>query len=395
MYTSRTFTALPDRDTAEKIFRDMATDRAHYRSRPVDKPLALYGAGSLGRMAREYLNYIGIPIKCVIDANARQLRQENNASYWQDIPLLTPDEATPEMRRDWLLAHCVVTAPYAPIATQLSGQGWRDIVPFYDIAEAYRHKHPLSNGWFAPPFTATEEENIATALNAWDDDVSRAHHLQFLAWRRLRQEWSFPGAQVDTSNRFFIPEILSRLGSAERFLDAGAHHGQVAVSFIERLHGRFDTIWAIEPDALNRQRLSAAIDRLDEPVRRKIEVLTHVLGETDTECAFASGLGYASQCSPLGAEILPCRTIDSLDLDPTLIKLHLEGMELPALLGAARTLERHHPIVMVTVYHNDDGLWRTPSWLRTHLPGHSLLLRLHSWGGTGAVVYAIPKNGKP
>src|ERR1019366_4886047 len=88
----------------------------------------------------------------------------------------------------------MVTSPYVPLEASLLDSGFIDVVPFYDLAETFRHLHPLSNGWFAPPLTAQEQDETAEVLSAWDDDVSRAHHLQFLAWRRLREEWIFEPA---------------------------------------------------------------------------------------------------------------------------------------------------------------------------------------------------------
>ena len=86
------------------------------------------------------------------------------------------------------------------------------------------------------------------------------------------------------------------------------------------------------------------------------------------------------------------RRLDALNLDPTVIKLHLEGAELPALKGARDTLLRRRPIVLATVYHNDDGVWRTAQWLMETLPDYRMLFRTHSWCGTGAVIYAIPNE---
>ena len=73
------------------------------------------------------------------------------------------------------------------------------------------------------------------------------------------------------------------------------------------------------------------------------------------------------------------------------MKLHLEGAELAALQGARKTLLANRPIVAATVYHNADGIWKTPLWLMETLPDYRFLFRAHSWCGTGAVVYAIPK----
>ena len=84
------------------------------------------------------------------------------------------------------------------------------------------------------------------------------------------------------------------------------------------------------------------------------------------------------------------RALDALGLNPTFLKLHLEGGELAALKGARQTLLSRRPIVAATVYHNADGIWRTPLWLMETLPDYHFLFRSHGWCGTGAVVYAMP-----
>jgi hypothetical protein len=86
------------------------------------------------------------------------------------------------------------------------------------------------------------------------------------------------------------------------------------------------------------------------------------------------------------------RSLDALGLAPTFVKLHLEGAELAALKGARETLLACRPMIAATVYHNDDGIWKTALWLMETLPGYRFLFRIHSWCGTGAVIYAIPQE---
>jgi hypothetical protein len=85
-----------------------------------------------------------------------------------------------------------------------------------------------------------------------------------------------------------------------------------------------------------------------------------------------------------------------LELQPTFVKLHLEGHELAALEGGLRTLQQHRPLIATTSYHNRLGLHELPRWLMDHVEGYRFLLRLHSWCGTGAVIYGIPaERGRP
>ena len=185
-------------------------------------------------------------------------------------------------------------------------QGFNDVVPFYDLAESFRALHPLSNGWFAPALTARDRENTANVLAHWHDDESRAHHLQFLAWRRLREEWTFNAAPVVTGNRFFIPDVTRVLRDDEMFVDAGAHHGSVIGTFIKQTNGAFGGIAAIEPDAANRSVLDDNLDSWLPQDRPRHHATVVRWPKPKVDAAFREGLGYASQLSPLGKTRLPC-----------------------------------------------------------------------------------------
>jgi FkbM family methyltransferase len=285
----------------------------------------------------------------------------------------------------------VATSPYVPIERELAGTGFAEIVPFYDLAESFRHLHPLSNGWFAPALGLQDRSNTADVLHRWDDDVSRAHHLQFLAWRRLREEWTFAPAPPVRAERFFVPEVEALLRDDEIFLDAGAHHGSVIKAFIDRSHGQFRQILAIEPDAANRALLETNLRAWCSGDPR-ITVKDCVLAASEADALFHDGLGYASQLSATGRTRVTTRTIDALGIAPTFLKLHLEGGELAALQGAVQTLMSCRPIVAATVYHNADGIWQTPRWLMDTLPDYRYLFRVDSWCGTGAVVYCLPNE---
>ncbi len=294
------------------------------------------------------------------------------------------ERGDPIPEADARIAVSVVTSPYVAIEHALAARGCDDVVPFYDLAESLRGLHPLANGWFADPLTAADQREIEGVYARWDDDVSRAHHLQFMAWRRLREEWTFEGAPVSTE-RYFIPEVVQGLCDSEIFLDGGAHHGGVSLAFAARSEGL--RAIAIEPDAANRAVLGDSLRGL-----AGAEILDCALAAQDGTAAFSEGYGFASKLSASGQAQVSVRSIDSLDVEPSFIKLHLEGGELDALRGARETLRAHRPIVTATVYHNADGLSRTAGWLMRELDDYRFLFRNHCWCAAGAVVYAIPRE---
>jgi FkbM family methyltransferase len=377
----------PDRERATHILRQLVQTPITCAPRQVDKPLVLYGAGNLGRMARQYFERIAVPVERVVDANAQLHRGD---PFWAGVHIVSPTEVLPGERSTSLLAVCVATASFSRLSEELGSQGWTDMVPFYDIAEAYRDRHPLGNGWFAGQLDQTDTDNIETVLSGWQDDISRAHHLQFIAWHTLREDWLFDDAPVTTDDRYFIPEVLSLLGGDEIFCDLGAHHAEVILRFLQIAGNRFKEIWAIEPDKENHALLCGELQKLDAQIRQKIHTLPCVLGAQSVRGNFFHGLGYASQLSELGKHSVEVKAFDQLGIAPTFLKLHLEGWELDALKGSLQTLQTHRPIVAATTYHNRQGLWELPQWIMTMLPDYRFLFRLHSWCGTGAVIYGIP-----
>lgn len=390
---ARTFHALPGPATAFALLCD-ANRRA-----PAGEPVAaqgrdlwLYGAGNLGRLARTHCDLVGQPIAGVIDRNADAHR---GAPEWAGLPVLRPDEVPSDAKSQALLAVSIVTVPFAPLRDQLLAEGWGEVVPFYDVAEGFRHLHPLSNGWFASPLGQAALEDAGDVLNGFADDQSRAHYLRFAAWRLAREEWDFPEAPVTTGDRFFISELLGALRPGERVLDGGAHHGELVPRFFEALGSAMGRLWAIEPDPGSLSVLKATSETWPADLRSRVAILDEVLSDRPGPMSFHHGLGYASQIAPTGQMKRDATTIDTLGLDPTIIKLHLEGGELDALRGARETITRHRPIVMATVYHDAAGLIETPLHLMRTLEDTAVSMRTHGYCGTGAVVYAIPKERLP
>jgi FkbM family methyltransferase len=328
--------------------------------------LWLYGAGNLGRLAAEFLEFIQKTPIVIFDSSTM---------------VRAPRGRNPPVE----VAVAVITSPYVPIERELSANGYRDVVPFYDFAYAFRNKHPLGeNGWTAGPLTADDQARVGAVWTRWDDDVSRAHHLQFIAWRVLREEWTFDNAPVSNEDRYFIPEVVSVLHDHEVFLDGGAYHGDVSVRFLEIVGGA-DRIVMVEPDGSARARIPQT--------GPDIKAIDYALADYNGVGYFRHGFGYASRLgNASNGSPKDVVRMEILDVAPTFVKLHLEGGELAALRGAKRKLQTHRPIVAATVYHSDDGIWRTADWLMNTLEDYRFYFRNHCWCGAGAVLYAIPNE---
>jgi FkbM family methyltransferase len=385
------FEALPDREQAQALLSRIVAACPYIAPPVTDKPVYLYGAGNLGRLAWDYLKKIGQPVAAVIDQNAPACRLN---PFWANARLLSPDEVTKDVKRDALLAICIVTQSWEDVTRPLHEAGWRTMLPFYTLCLGNDEAHPLDNGWLTGSLTDEDQAGMVDVLNRFADDTSRAHLLQFAAWHTLQQEWIFSQAPVTAKDRYFIPEIVPMLHDHEYLADLGAYQGQVTAEFIDLVHGSFAGICAFEPDTNNAAEFEQYLETIPPKTRVKIRLERVALGQEAGHEQFVSGLGYVSRRVAQGGTTVAIDTLDRFELSPTFIKAHLEGGELDALLGGLKTIHRCRPIIALTVYHNRLGLWEVAKRLMDELEadGYGCFFRLHGWHGTGAVLYLIPEN---
>jgi hypothetical protein len=148
--------------------------------RKVDKPLVLYGYGKLGHLAEEIFNELKIPIHMIID-NAMP-------TYF----VLNPEDGEPLPRNEVLVAVCVATEPYSGIDLQLKKWGFEDIVPVWDILEAYADRTGINNGWMVVGLSPVEMGEIACVYQGFSDLISRRCYNAFIQWRQNHAELDVP-----------------------------------------------------------------------------------------------------------------------------------------------------------------------------------------------------------
>ena len=148
-HKARSFAALPGPDRAPPLLADVATAPCRFAPADGGRPArALWRRQSRPSGAR-FPQGRGTGFR---HGHRPRRRSAKADADWSGVPLLRPDEVTDSHQaRASGLSLCVVTSPYVPLERSLSAQGFKDIVPFFDLAEGFRHLHPLSNGWFAPP----------------------------------------------------------------------------------------------------------------------------------------------------------------------------------------------------------------------------------------------------
>jgi len=355
----------------------------------------------------DYFEKINVHVDMVLDKHPENYRQDK---FWKKkkIKVGPANYRNDTVQASSTIAVCISTVPYSDVYNDLYNNGWSKIYPVYDISEAYTDRHPLSNGWFAENIEK-DLPFMEAVVKTLHDDESRAHYLQFVAWYCLRQDWIFEGTTISKDNRYFIKELTDLLTEDEVFVDVGACTGETILKFAELTNYKFKYIVGIEPDNKNYSKLLSTWLYKLRPQSPPHSIMLYKIGIGNIKKArvpFFRDSGYCSCFTRLGQRTANVTTIDhlwhsidstytTLSVNPniTIIKYHIEGMELEALEGSEKTLQEHRPIILVSCYHNRDSLHKIPIWVKDKLQSYRLIFRLHGWGGnTNAVLYGIPED---
>lgn len=342
------------------------------------KDIVLYGAGSLGEMAINILNDMKIQIKYIVD--------KSKTGCLMGIKILNPEDIDIKDKYNYLFINCISTISRNDIEGYLKNLGCKNIIHFYNYA-FLKFPDILSNGWFINEVSNKMKEEIYKVCIALShDETSINHYIQFLYEKLNIKEFVNPNFPVLSKKKFFGSPCMPKLIDNEVLLDCGADFGQTIKSFLEITNNKFKNIYAFEPNSKSYNRL------IDNYKDRRIIISNKVIHNINGIVSFREdiGGGLASKIFLGNNNFKQSISIDSLNINPTIIKLHIEGNELNALQGSIQTIKRCNPIIMVLADHNEDGLFKIPKFLY-NLPNYKLYFNLHDYVGNSAVFYAIPK----
>lgn len=157
------------------------------------------------------------------------------------------------------------------------------------------------------------------------------------------------------------------------------------------MDGKYEKIFAIEPDRENFVQLQKFID--ENGYKNIVLYQGGVSDEKGTVKFFNYG-GGGSKVSEDGESVVNVDTIDNIVGDSTvsLIKMDIEGSELPALKGAINTLKKSRPVLAVSVYHRQEDLITIPQFIKDVYKNCRFYLRQYRTADVADLdLYVIPE----
>jgi FkbM family methyltransferase len=369
------------------------TERQEFDRLSGGRDLVLMGAGGLGRRTLAGLRRHGVePLAFADNANSR------HGTLIDGVAVMSPDAAVRAFgsRAAFVVTIWGANSPhrFADSREQLRALGCDVICSFPPLYWKYAEALLPFYLQDLPSRLLAERVDVRRAFDLWEDEASRA---EYLAQVRFRLCADFDGLSHPVGHPQYFPDDLFTWSDQEWIVDGGAYDGDSVRMISERYGERFGHILAVEPDPANFTKLQAAVAALSPAARTRIDCRQNALGSARCTLhldATGTAASATSVAASAGTIAVAADTIDALvdEARATFIKLDIEGFELDALEGAARTIERHAPVLAVCVYHRQNHLWKIPLLLREWRRDYAFFLRPHNEEGWDLVCYGVPRR---
>ncbi|MHC1693671.1 MAG: FkbM family methyltransferase [Eubacteriales bacterium] len=242
----------------------------------------------------------------------------------------------------------------------------------------------VGQGLFDRDYALLHAEEFGRVYNMLADDTSRRIYENIIRFKLTGDPSLLPFISTPKDEAY----ALLSLRTDEVYVDAGAYTGDT-VCEVYGAAGGLGGLVALEPDVHSFGRLCGTVSALGI----KSPILYNG-GAWDSLgwLPFSSGDGRGSRVSEHGGEIR-VNSIDNLLRGgyASLIKLDVEGAELRALEGCKKTIRRHSPTLILSLYHRNEDLFAIPLKLAEMSCCYEYHIRRHpSVPAWDINLYAIP-----
>ena len=152
------------------------------------------------------------------------------------------------------------------------------------------------------------------------------------------------------------------------YTDLGAYNGDTLKRAVE-MYPNLKSAYAVEPDEKNFRKLSVYADMLDIDVH----IYNNAAWNELCELTLHMGFGMNTTVGNIGEgmqkrkdKIIKTITADSIAQSADVVKYDVEGSEYEALEGTRRIITGYSPVLIVSVYHNNNDLYRLPMLINSY-----------------------------
>ncbi len=344
----------------------------------------IFGCGPLGRILLEAARAAGVDVVAFADNNVKLQGRTLNG-----LPVMSPAQAVTAFGRKAYFALGVFNN--SKPRQQLRDLGCDRIVPYAAFLWQYSASMPDPLGLDLPHRILDASTAVRAGYDALCDDRSRQEYAAQIAWR-CSLDYSFLPPSDDPAEIYYPAELM-RLLDREVLVDCGAFDGESIEHFRRKATPLYEHIYACEPDPSNLEALSRYAEQLPVSERPRVTIWPFAIGDRNGVARFEAAGTVSSRVTNAaeGVEVHMRRLDTLLDgVNPTIVKMDIEGAEPAALAGAFDVIRRARPVLAVCAYHRNEHLWTLPTILKSVLADYRISLRRYAEECWETVYYAVP-----
>jgi len=226
----------------------------------------------------------------------------------------------------------------------------------------------IGEGIFDRPYARSHRQELEQVYATLADEQSRCVFRSVVDYKLTGR--IDPLFDCETAPEEAFLNILC-LGPEEHYLDLGAYTGDTIAEFLRHTGGSYARIYAAEPDAKTFRKLQQNTAHLEN-----CQLFPVGISDRWEQLPFAARGGRNSAVGQAGR----LQQMDSVDnllygRPVSYIKMDVEGQEAAAIRGAAKTIARYRPKMLVSAYHRTEDLFALPLQVLALQPDYRLYLR--------------------
>ncbi|BCU07299.1 FkbM family methyltransferase [Allochromatium tepidum] len=289
------------------------------------------------------------------------------------------------LKRIAIVLVCVIqgSATHNVIKKNLLREGFFKIIPWSQKAFSPDAMKELK---CIEPKLEDYRELILSCAEIFEDDLSRKIYSNVMTACILRK---FDGLTFIDSEEQYFPLDIEMTKGYRSFMDCGAFCGDTLENLVKK--NLTPKIYiAFEPDWRNFLKITQLIEKfnIDKALLFPCALSRNTMPLRFTLDQVHSGAG--SSIDPNGEYLVQCVAIDEClkGIEPTFIKIDIEGNEIEALIGAKKTIVHYRPDIAVAIYHYADHYFKIPNLLHRWNLGYRFHIRTYDYFGNETILYA-------
>ena len=308
------------------------------RAKETEKPVLIYGTGNGADRILDELQRLDIPVSGIFASDGFV-----RSRTFRCFPVISYTQAKEQ---------------YGDFLTLISFGSQREevIENFIKVSrerETYSVDVPVyGDNIFGRDFYEKHQSEIEQVRKMLSDEKSASVYENIISFK-LTGDMNFL-LSCETSRDEAYENIL-KLGDDEIYMDLGAFNGDTVAEFLGNVKS-YAKIYAAEPDIKNFTKLKNNTAHLEN-----IECLNVCISDNCGEVTFSKHGGRNGNADKNGNTV-KCMTVDSIlgEKDVTYIKFDVEGLEKEAIDGAAETIKRCRPKMLISCYHRSEDIFAIP-----------------------------------